>query len=797
MTKRRAGLHTRITDSGQSDGAANSRTHGLVAPVLEESSFSEKAQHLRILNNLALALLEPSRLEEILWVVARTAIGGLEFEDCVIYLVDEERSLLVQKAAYGPKNPVAEQILNPIEIPIGEGIVGSVAATGVSEVINNTRDDPRYILDDDSRLSELAVPIVHAGRVIGVIDSEHPEVGFYTTAHREVLITIASMASTKIASAMTIERLNETVTRLERTEEALREGQRRYRMLYDHHPSMFFTLSRAGSILSANTFAAEQLHYPLEEMVGRSFAELSPPEESEIIVRNLEACLAEPQKLHRWESCRVTREGQHIWVRETARVALLNGNKEISILVVSEDITDAYNLAKELKHQATHDSLTGLLNRREFELRIQRALEDAGNDETEHAICFLDLDQFKVINDTSGHVAGDELLRQVSVSLREQLRKSDLIARIGGDEFGVLIQHCSIDQAKQIAGSMLEVVKSVRFQWDDRMFRIGASIGLVSIDGSTGSFSEVVAAADAACYAAKETGRNRIHVYSPDDETVRRQGGEMRWALRISEALESGSFDYYYQPIGNVNGDDSDGCSIEILLRMVDDQAELIPPDSFLPAAERYGYSVEIDRMVISRTLGWLSNCGDWLEKIQLCAVNLSGRSLGDDQFSEFVIEEFGRTGVPPSKMCFEITETAAIANLAKAKSFIETMRQLGCSFALDDFGSGLSSFAYLKNLSVQYLKIDGGFIKGLGDDPVNFEIVRSITKIAHLTGMYAVAEFVENAATLEALRQIGVDYAQGYQIGEPVPLSRFTQQWSSQKRQLDAAQTPGTKQAE
>jgi diguanylate cyclase (GGDEF)-like protein/PAS domain S-box-containing protein len=728
-------------------------------------ALTEKARHLGIVSDLAVALLKPSKLEEILWVVARTAIGGLGFQDCVIYLFDESRSRLVQKAAYGPKNPIAEEILDPIVIPLGKGIVGSVALTGCSELVTDTSSDPRYILDDDARLSELAVPVVHDGEVIGVIDSEHPDAGFYTESHRVILTTIASMASTKIANALTIERL-------ERADAALRAGQRRYRMLYDHHPAMFFTLDADGTVVSANTFAAEQLGYPLTQLVGLSLADLSAAGEEKSIASSLSRCLSSPRELHRWESCRMTRDGRRIWVRETARVVELGDDDDASILVVSEDITDTYNLARELKYQASHDSLTGLFNRREFELRIERALADARAEGSEHALCYLDLDQFKVINDTAGHVAGDELLRQLSSSLKERVRKSDVIARLGGDEFGVLIQHCSFERAMGLAQSLLEVVSSSRFHWSGQMFRFGASIGLVPITASSESMSELLAAADRACYAAKETGRNRIHAYSPDDEDLLRRDGEMRWAVRINEALERDQFELYFQPIRGVGDRRCDPDRLEILLRMVADDGQVVMPGSFLPAAERYGYSMELDRWVVRNTLDWLVRYPAALEQISLCAINLSGFSLSDDQFANFVRAEIGRTGLPPSRICFEITETAAISNLVKAKAFVSTMKELGCSFALDDFGSGLSSFAYLKNLPVDFLKIDGAFIKDLAHDPVDKEIVRSICEIAHLTHKHAVAEFVEDDATLQVLEDIGVDYAQGFHIGRPRPLS-------------------------
>ena len=734
----------------------------------------ESVQHLRIVSELAVALLPPSKLHEILWLVARTAISKLGFEDCVIYLLDERRAMLLQKAAYGPKNPVAEEILDPIEIPIGQGIVGAVAASGRSDLVNDTRLDSRYILDDAMRLSELAVPIIHGGEVIGVIDSEHPQAGFYTEAHRQIMTTVASMASTKIASALTIERLNTTVAQLEATEIALRQGERRYRMLYDHHPSMFFTLDRAGTILSANTFALEQLGYTAETLVGQPLVQFSPPEDAGSLAEGIARCVAAPGEIHRWESCRLKRDGTHIWVRETAHEVELSTAQGPTILVVSEDITDTYNLARELKYQASHDALTGLFNRREFEQRVHQALENAQTEASEHALCYLDLDQFKVINDTAGHAAGDELLRQLAVAFKERIRKSDVIARLGGDEFGVLVSHCSIDQAARIAESLLEVVGASRFHWEGRLFRYGVSIGVVPITGSGEDLSGVLAAADAACYVAKEAGRNRIHVYSSDDKELLKRHGEMRWAVRLNEALERDGFELYYQPIRAISGEEQESLSIEVQLRMVTEDGLAVAPKTFFAAAERYGMSTELDRWVIHQTLEWLVSHAADVQHIELCSINLSRSSLNDAQFADYVATEIQRAGVAPNRICFEITETAAIANLPNAKAFIHALKSLGCLIALDDFGSGLSSFAYLKNLPVDFIKIGGTFVRDLIDDPVDRAMVRSISDIVRMMGKRTVAEFVESEAILLALRAIGVDYAQGDHIGVSKPLAHL-----------------------
>ena len=439
---------------------------------------------------------------------------------------------------------------------------------------------------------------------------------------------------------------------------------------------------------------------------------------------------------------------------------------------IQTDITESYNLTQQLSYQATHDSLTGLVNRAEFERYLQRALRRSHTDGSEHALCYLDLDQFKIINDSSGHIAGDELLRQLAEVLKARVRKSDLLARLGGDEFAVLIEHCTLQDAERVAELLRKAVSEYRFQWDGKSFAVGVSIGLVPITTLTVSMTEILKAADAACYAAKDSGRNRIHIYREGDAALSRRYGEMRWVSRINEALEKERFMLRFQPIMPVASESTSYWHYEVLLSMQDRDGALVSPGAFLPAAERYGLSTKIDRWVVANAFAWLVAHAEELEQTALCSINLSGPSIGDRDFLAFVVEQFERSRVAPEKICFEITETAAITNLAGAKQLISTLKELGCTFALDDFGSGVSSFAYLKNLEVEFIKIDGLFVKGICDDPVSRALVKSINDMARAMGKRTIAESVENQAIFEELRRIGVDYAQGHGISAPRPLS-------------------------
>ena len=440
----------------------------------------------------------------------------------------------------------------------------------------------------------------------------------------------------------------------------------------------------------------------------------------------------------------------------------------IGVVLVFRDVTEERKLAQQLSHQATHDTLTGLVNRLEFERRLSRML-DSANPLAPHALLYLDLDQFKVVNDTCGHAAGDELLRQISALLRTKLRARDTLARLGGDEFGVLLEHCSVIEAKRIANSLREVLQGYRFVWSNRTFTIGVSIGLVPITQAGETLAGVFSAADSSCYAAKEKGRNQVHVYQAGDTLLAQRNGEMRWMPRIQEALADERFRLYYQPILPVRSEATDGVHGEILVRMLDEAGRIVLPSAFLPAAERYGLMLALDRWVVSRSLEALS--APHLDGDVTFAINISGQSLGAADFLEFVIEQINSTRVSPSKLWFEITETSAVSELAHALRFIDTLKALGCRFALDDFGTGLSSFSYLKTLPVDYLKIDGGFVTGLVADDIDRVMVEAVNHVGHMMGLKTIAEWVESQAILTKLRQIGIDYGQGFALGRPQPL--------------------------
>ncbi|MGO9632960.1 MAG: EAL domain-containing protein [Steroidobacteraceae bacterium] len=463
----------------------------------------------------------------------------------------------------------------------------------------------------------------------------------------------------------------------------------------------------------------------------------------------------------------IRRDGNEIYVESTAS-PIRDGSGAVSGgVLVFHDVSEARELNRRLSYHASHDVLTGLVNRREFENRMERALKSAKAHETSYALCCLDLDQFKIVNDTCGHSAGDALLGQVGAMLKSKVRWRDTLARLGGDEFGILLESCTLDEAMRTAESLREAVRNFKFTWEERTFRLGASIGVVPLSAENADVASVLSAADSACQAAKEAGRNRVHSFEENDIDLMRRRREMQWAARINNALEEGRFEIFRQTILPLQQAEV-GAHYELLLRMRDEAGKIVTPDNFITAAERYGITPQIDRWVIDNAFRWLVSEADEREKLGMCSINLSGQSLGDDKFLPYVIDQFHRSGLDASKICFEITETAAIASFSQANRFIQALKELGCKFALDDFGTGLSSFGYLKHFPVDFLKIDGSFVKEILHDPIDREMVRSINEIGHLTGKQTIAEFAENVEIIDMLRNLGVDYAQGYGVSQP-----------------------------
>ena len=470
--------------------------------------------------------------------------------------------------------------------------------------------------------------------------------------------------------------------------------------------------------------------------------------------------------------------GKELSIELTASPIKGPGDEIAGAVVIMHDVSEIRGLTKRMSYQATHDALTGLNNRREFERRLEEVLQSAREQNVCHVLCFLDLDRFKPVNDTCGHIAGDSLLRSVAALIREKVRESDAVARLGGDEFGVLLLGCPLEKARQIADDICAAVRDHRFVWQDKVFSIGVSIGMVEIGHESTSIEDILGAADSACYVAKQEGRGQVHIYSARDEVSARQRGEIYWLRQLQSALKENRLDLFVQPILAVAARQGQGPAMEVYLRLTDDTGKLVQPAQFMQAAERYHLMGSLDRWVVRTTLGALGQGAIRLPEGRSCTINLSSQSLGEDDFLEFVVECLDQSQVAPSQVCFEVTETALMADMDRAERFASVLHGMGCQFGLDDFGSGVGALASLRGLDIDYLKIDGAYTHDLKADTLNGQVVAAITKLAKTVGFKVVAEQVEAQADFDALREMGVDFIQGnyvdrpHRIGEPGTVS-------------------------
>ena len=537
-----------------------------------------------------------------------------------------------------------------------------------------------------------------------------------------------------------------------------------------------FTTDGKGYIRYFNSAARQLLGDNSERAIGRPWNETLILKEDGVddnLGDPIAACIHKKEMIRAPRNAVLIRGNDNIPVHYSAAPISVGSNEHQGVVLVIRDVSQERQLQNRLAWKAKRDDLTGLFNRSEFRYRVEQALLDAKERDLEYALLYLDLDQFKVVNDSCGHHVGDQVLKQISTLLQSHLRAADTLFRLGGDEFGVLLEGCPPDQAYQVAEELCETVKSYRVTHRGNIFEIGVSVGLISLNADSGKPEEVISSVDSACYSAKDEGRNRVHVYKPSDGKHDRRLLEMAWIPRIRAALREDRFCLYAQPIVEVkNASQSSISHQEILLRMVNETGELISPGAFIPVAERFGLMPEIDRWVVEKVL---SNYLQHFSKLKrpgghavVFSINLSGASLADPGLGRFILEKLEKYRVPPYCICFEVTETAAVTQIDNASQLIEQLKSVGCSFMLDDFGTGMSSFGYLKTLAVDYLKIDGLFVKDIIEDPIDCAMVKSINEIGHILGLKTVAEYVESSSVLERLCDIGIDYAQGFGIAEP-----------------------------
>ncbi|WP_411908569.1 EAL domain-containing protein [Mesorhizobium sp. ES1-4] len=597
----------------------------------------------------------------------------------------------------------------------------------------------------------------------------------------KMLLTSANLVTAALLILLAVWRTRKLLVQRQAFQLALNAERERAQVTLASIGQAVISTGRDGRLDYMNAVAEKLLACPSGTAKGKPLASLfrlvdkdTSVEELQLIERLLAGeprrSSARPQLLQR-------PDGSVVPVGLTGAPLLVSG-KVVGAVLAFHDMTREEDYIERLSWQASHDALTGLANRRDFESRLERTILELQDKPRQHALMYLDLDQFKLVNDTCGHAAGDQLLRQISALLANELRPGDVLARLGGDEFGVLLIDCEADNAADIGERLRAAVQELHFAWDGRPFNTSVSVGMVQIADAHVTIEEALRAADVACYMAKEKGRNRVQIHSDGDMALRERFGEMAWVQRLHAALEEDRFRLHAQEIWPLNDDVAEaGAHIEILLRLSDEEGGFVTPQSFIPAAERYGLMPSIDRWVVRNTFRVLAarQADQRMLPIATCAINLSGATFGDETFLGFLREQFLVHGISPAMICLEITETSAIANLSNAMRFMADLRGLGCRFALDDFGSGMSSFAYLKHLPVDYLKIDGGFVKDMLDDRIDRAMVEMIHHIGKVMGKRTIAEFVESDGIIAALKTIGVDYAQGYGIARPQPFDAST----------------------
>ncbi|PVV06988.1 MAG: hypothetical protein B6D77_14800 [gamma proteobacterium symbiont of Ctena orbiculata] len=663
----------------------------------------------------------------------------------------ESRNL--QLAAYPRHNP------NPIIAFNMDGIITfkNPALSRLMSRFNVT--DPVYILPDDH---EAFIQRIASGE--RQIFAEK-EVGNMNMLAHYQMIDMASEVYVYI----------QDITAQRTAEKELRKERNQAHTTLASIGDSVLTVDMNGQITYLNNQAMKMLKTDAEMPIGQHFSKLlsllDDGEEWNIEKLISQCRMSEPNQVVNKQASLLLPDSEMLQVQVTATQIYSEDIEADGVVIVLRDITREYRLQAELHRQANHDSLTGLMNRSAFETHLENALESARQRGHEHILCFMDLDQFKVVNDTCGHVAGDELLRQLARLMRKHIRGSDVLARVGGDEFSAIMIDCPLPQAIERIDSLRKDIEQHHFTWNTHSFRISVSIGVSPINLYSENLAQLMSTADAACYSAKDSGRNRIIVYEKDSAKTKHRLGEMQWVSRINGALDEGRLVLYAQPIVDLNSDNKLIVAIEILLRMHADDGDLIPPGAFLPAAERYDLIHRIDLWVIEEVMRLLTKCNT---NYPDCFINISGATLSHAQIPYLVNELLQKYAIDPEKITFEVTEIAAIQNLSSAFRVFRKIRELGCRFALDDFGSGLSSFGYLKNLPIDYLKIDGMFIKGIDTNNLDKGMVEAIQTVADSIRLTTIAKFVENDVIIEELNELGINLGQGFGIAEPKPFKDF-----------------------
>ncbi len=735
----------------------------VIRPGMIEKRHEQDIQ--AALNEILQAAIQPLPLNDILGKILDTVLS-------VPWLSVEQSGAVFLMDEHGRLNMVAHRNMTAERQACGNVEAGDCLC-GKAAQSQRIQFAPELSVGDEgcpvaaSAHGHYKVPIVVKGETLGILSLGLKQHHMARPSEHDFLQSVAVT-------------LAEIVDR-DRIQSKIEHGDTLQAIL-DHAPFGIWLTDHEGRAQFVNETLCYQIGMPMDRLlasdyIGDLFDQQVRAEFSASIGRGM----ATDQQRTIYTNLAVPDQGERDF--KITRVNIRDENDAVSGFIgIVEDITETRRLNEKIAHQATHDALTGLLNRSAFEQKLDQICQTVGPRDVSHAVCYIDLDEFKIVNDTCGHQAGDELLRQITALYSKQLRKTELVhtpqgdrlepalARLGGDEFGLLLYNCPPEDAKKVAERLVDMTKQFRFACQGQHFNIGCSIGLVEIDHQNEGMNSVLTRADAACYLSKEKGRGRVHLYQQNDLEIQERQGAMQWVPRITQAVEENRFILCYQAIAPIS-ETEQGDRFEVLVRYRGDDGDIIPPGAFLPAAERYSLMPMVDRWIIDSTFEALNRCygPDSGRTLASASINLSGQTLGEEWLLEHICKHFDRGHIRPDQVCFEITETAAIANLDTAMSIIGRLKDIGCKFSLDDFGSGLSSFTYLKEMNVDYLKIDGSLVKDIATDPVGRAMVASINEIGHTMGIRTVAEWVEDDAVLAALAEIGVDYGQGYGIAEPM----------------------------
>lgn len=776
--------NTQIKLSGHDELTAMSQAFNHMAQIIaqRERELLKQQSLYYALSQTNKSIVQLNSTDKLFDKICQIAISQDHLILAWVGIVDTKKNKLISIASAGETRDCLDEInfsLDP-NLPQSTGPVNTAFHRQKIAIINDYLNDPStqfsnsYAQQANIRAAA-SFPVFRNHQLISVFSVYSDQVDYFSDDIVNLLDEMTSDIGYAIQHYDLQTQHNEAQKQLQQSSEELTKLNDLMRMLLESTGEGIFGVDNNGSCTFVNHAAQKLFGYSLAELKGRSMHQMthhSHKDGSDFPQKNCPIYNA----FHSGTHCSVDddvfwhKDGTFFPVQYSAYPIRDDIQAITGSVVVFRDVTESQAMAKEMKYLASHDSLTSLLNRYSFEQRLTSALESAQNDNTQHIVCYLDLDQFKVINDTCGHIAGDEMLKLIAHLLKKIVGENATLARLGGDEFGLLLENCAIEHAHKITRQICQAIKDFRFVREEKIFITSCSIGLSAISKDTKSVQNIMSAIDSACYIAKDKGRNQVHISTDNDIETAKHHNEMQWVSEIRKALVEDRFILYRQTILPSEPLSLENQHFELLLRMQDSQNNIILPGAFLPAAEHYGLMADLDRWVIHSAFKWLAAQIQKNEKINLCSINLSGQSIGDKKLYQFIMQQLQTYQLNPEIICFEVTESEAVKHLEQAIAFIKQLRSHGFLFALDDFGTGMSSFAYLKNLPVDFLKIDGGFVKDIIDDPIDHAMVKSINEIGHIMGLKTIAEYVENELIQAELAQIEVDYLQGYGIAQPKP---------------------------